>query len=146
MHTLKLYLMVGLPTETDDDIDECVAFTTRLSREVPVALGVAPFVAKRNTPLDGQPFAGIAVVEARLERLRRGLQGRAEVRPTSARWAWVEWVLAQHGARAGRAVHTAVHAGGRFADWRRAFEAAGVAGPAPRKRVGLTQLRGSGLG
>jgi radical SAM superfamily enzyme YgiQ (UPF0313 family) len=31
MQTLKLYLMVGLPTETDDDIDECVEFVGRLS-------------------------------------------------------------------------------------------------------------------
>ncbi|MBI5514247.1 MAG: radical SAM protein [Deltaproteobacteria bacterium] len=141
MQTLKLYLMVGLPTETDDDIDECVTFITGLSKVVPVALGVAPFVAKKNTPLDGQPFAGIATVEARLERLRRGLQGRADVRPTSARWAWVEWVLAQHGARAGRAVHDAVRAGGRFADWRRAFEAAGVAG-APRRRLATVPSAG----
>src|SRR5262249_43352265 len=31
MARLKLYLMVGVPGESDDDIDECVAFTTELS-------------------------------------------------------------------------------------------------------------------
>ncbi len=126
MHTLKLYLMVGLPTETDADIDECIDFIRELSATIPIALGVAPFVSKRNTPLDGLGFAGIDVVEGRLDRLRTGLRGRGEVRPTSARWAWVEWVLAQHGAAAGKAVYTAVQAGGRFADYKRAFTAAGV--------------------
>ena len=37
-----------------------------LSKIVPVALGIAPFCAKRNTPMDGAPFAGIALVEKRL--------------------------------------------------------------------------------
>lgn len=120
---LKVYMMVGLPDETDDDIDELVAFTLKLAARTRVALGVAPFVAKRNTPLDGAAFAGIRAVEKRMERLTRGLRGRAEVRPTSARWAWVEYVLAQGGPEAGLAVYDAVRAGGRFADWRRALEA-----------------------
>src|SRR5262249_14422495 len=93
-----------------------------LSRRIPISLGIAPFCAKRNTPLDGQPFAGVDVVRDRLDRLRRGLRGRAEVRATSARWAWVEYVLAQGGAREGRAVLDAVRAGGTFASYRAAFE------------------------
>ena len=121
MDRLKLYLMIGLPGETDDDIDECVRFVGELSKIVPIALGIAPFCAKRNTPLDRMPYAGIAVVERRLDRLRRGLRGRADVRATSARWAWVEYVLAQGGLAEGHAVLGAVHAGGRFADYRRAF-------------------------
>jgi radical SAM superfamily enzyme YgiQ (UPF0313 family) len=121
MDRLKLYLMIGTPGETDADVDECVAFTTELSRIVPVALGIAPFCAKRNTPLDGAPFAGIRVVEQRLDRLRRGLRGRADVRATSARWAWVEYVLAQGGAAEGLAVIDAVEQGGSFRAYERAF-------------------------
>ena len=123
MNRLKLYLMVGVPSETDADVDECVAFTTELSRIVPIALGIAPFCPKRNTPLSGASFAGIDVVTRRLDRLRRGLKGRADVRATSARWAWVEAVLAQGGEAEGRAVLEAVHAGGSFAAYQRAFAA-----------------------
>lgn len=121
MNRLKLYLMVGVPTETDDDIDECAAFTSELSKVVPVSLGIAPFCPKRNTPLAGASFAGVQIVKKRLDRLRRGLKGRAEVRSTSARWAWVEAVLAQGGVAEGRAVMEAVKAGGSFADYERAF-------------------------
>ena len=120
---LKVYNVIGLPTENDDDIDELVRFTLELSKILPVALGVAPFAAKRNTPLDGSPFAGITVVEKRLERLRRGLRGRAELRPTSARWAWVEYMLAQCGPEGGLAAYDAWKAGGGFVAWRKAFEA-----------------------
>jgi len=121
MDRLKLYLMIGTPGETDQDVDECVAFTTELSRIVPTVLGVAPFCPKRNTPLDGAPFAGIDVVDDRLDRLRRGLRGRVEVRATSARWAWVEYVLAQGGEAEGLAVIDAVTKGGSFRAYQRAL-------------------------
>ncbi len=132
MDRLKLYLMVGVPGETDADVDECVAFTTELSKIIPVALGIAPFCAKRNTPLDGEPYAGIELVQHRLERLRHGLKGRADVRATSAKWAWVEYVLAQGGEAEGLAVLDAVHAGGTFAAYKRAFA---KLSPKPTKRA-----------
>ncbi|XXX76253.1 radical SAM protein [Sorangium sp. So ce134] len=138
MSRLKLYLMVGVPGETDADVDECVAFVTELSRIVPVALGIAPFCPKRNTPLHGARFAGIDVVNKRLDRLRRGLRGRADVRATSARWAWVEAVLAAGGEAEGRAVLQAVHAGGSFRDYERAFER--IKRPEPPRQKSLPLL------
>jgi len=121
MDRMKLYLMIGLPGETDADIDECARFVSELSRILPVALGVAPFCSKKNTPLDRMPFAGMRTVESRMDRLRSGLKGRADVRAMSARWAWIEWVLAQGGAAEGAALAKATRAGGRFADFRKAF-------------------------
>ena len=85
--------------------------------------GIAPFCPKRNTPLDGRRFAGIDVVEDRLDRLRRGLRGRVDVRATSARWAWVEYVLAQGGEAEGLAVLDAVAKGGSFRAYEQAFRA-----------------------
>jgi hypothetical protein len=118
---LKIYMMLGLPGETEQDLDELIRFTLALSKITRVALGVAPFVAKRNTPLDGTPYAGIREVEGKLRQLQRGLRGKADVRPTSARWAWVEHALAQGGPSAGLAVMDAVAAGGSFAAWRDAL-------------------------
>ena len=139
MERLKLYLMVGLPTETDDDIDECARFTTELSKIIPVSLGIAPFCAKRNTPMDGTAFAGIDVVDARLARLRRGLRGRADVRSTSAKWAWGEYVLAQGGEAEGLAVVDAVHDGGTFAAYKRAFQAVAKTSP-PRRKLAIATV------
>jgi radical SAM superfamily enzyme YgiQ (UPF0313 family) len=131
---LKLYLMVGLPGETDADLDECAQLAGELSRILPLSFGCAPFVSKRNTPMDGAPFAGIAEVERKLAHLRGKLRGRAEVRPTSARWAWVEYMLAQGGAEAGLAAEDAWRAGGSFAAWKRAFRERGVQ-PSGQSRV-----------
>ena len=139
LKTVKYYLMVGVPTETDADIDELAGFTRELVKVHPrIRFGVAPFVAKRNTPLDGEPFAGIDLVERRLDRLRRALRGAATVNPTSARWAWVEYMLAQGDASAGRAVLDAQRAGGRFADYRRAFAERACRPTGPRARVPST--------
>jgi len=141
LHTLKIYMMLGVPGETDADVDELVAFSKELAAIHPrVAYGLAPFVAKRNTPLDGTPFAGIDVVEARLARLRKGLSaaglgGKVAVRPTSARWAWVEYMLAQGESSAGLAVMDAHRAGGSFAAYKQAFAARGVMPTGPRARV-----------
>jgi radical SAM superfamily enzyme YgiQ (UPF0313 family) len=127
MNRLKLYLMLGLPGETMDDIDECAKFVGEISKVLPVALGVAPFCAKRKTPLDGTAFAGIDEVEAHIARLRSGLRGRADVRAVSARWAWVEYALAQGDDEEGLALSRAVRAGGRFVDYRREFGDLGYA-------------------
>lgn len=139
LRTVKIYMMVGIPGETDDDIDELCRFTGELLAVHPrIAYGVAPFVAKRHTPLDGAPFAGLDVVEARLARLRKGLaayRGKAELRPTSARWAWVEHMLAQGDRRAGLAVLDAHRNGGSFAAYKAAFAGRGAEPTGPRARV-----------
>jgi radical SAM superfamily enzyme YgiQ (UPF0313 family) len=119
---MKLYQMVGLPGETDADIDEMARFGVELAKIASrVAFGIAPFVAKRRTPLDQAPFEPIASIERKLSRLRAALRGRVEVRPTSARWAWVEYRLAQGGPDAGLAALEAWRNGGSFAAWKRAF-------------------------
>jgi len=120
--TLKIYMMIGLPGETMDDIEELGRFSTELLPAAPrLAYGIAPFVAKRNTPLDGSAFEEIGVLEDRLARLRALTKGRVDLRATSPKWAWVEYRLAQGGADAGRAVAEVADSPGRFADWRRAL-------------------------
>ncbi len=57
------------------------------------------------------------------------------MRATSARWAWVEAVLAKGGEAEGRAVLEAVQAGGTFASYQRAF--AKIPGSVPARRRGL---------
>ena len=92
--------------------------------------------------MDGAGFAGISVVEKRLERLKRGLRGRADVRSTSAKWAWVEYVLAQGGPDEGLAVLDAVRDGGNFAAYKRAFAKLDtrVGREKPRRSLAIAQV------
>lgn len=122
MRYLKVYMMIGVPTETDADIDELIAFTRELARISPIALGIAPFVAKRNTPLDRQPFAGVKPVERIMDRVQKELRGTVDIRSTSARWAWVEWCMAQGGFDMADATVEAYRAGGSFGAWKKAIK------------------------
>ncbi len=126
LQRLKLYQLVGLPTETVNDVDELIRFSLDLRSIAPLSLALSPFVAKRNTPLDGCRFEPIPSLEDKLARLRAGLKGKVDVRSTSARWAWVEFMLSQGDEIAGWAAMDAWRAGGRFAAWERAFAERGV--------------------
>ncbi len=118
---VKLYAMIGLPDETDEDLEELVVLARDMASIHPVDMAVSPFVPKRRTPLADAPFAGVKVVERRLARLKKELRGVAGFRPTSARWAWVESELAQGDQATGEAAVRAVRAGGKFSAWKRAL-------------------------
>jgi len=119
---LKLYQMIGFPGETEADVEELIRFSKELTRIVPLSMTISPFVAKRNTPLDGAPFESISKLEAKLTKLRAGTKGLVSLRPSSARWAWVEYMLSQGGESAGLAAWDAWRAGGSFQAWKRAFK------------------------
>jgi radical SAM superfamily enzyme YgiQ (UPF0313 family) len=121
LERMKLYEIIGLPGETLDDIDELVRLSLDLARIAPLSLAISPFVAKRNTPLDGAPFESIHSLEGKLARLRAGLRDKVEIRPISARWAWVEHKLSQGGEAEGIAALEAWRGGGTFASWKRSF-------------------------
>lgn len=122
MAALKVYTLLGLPGETMADVEDLLRLASELSAIAPrLVLAVAPFVAKRNTPLAGSPFEDIARLEERLGRLRVGLRGRAKIMGDPPKWGWIEYRLAQGGLAEGRAVVQAARAGGGFAAWRRAL-------------------------
>ncbi len=121
----KMYVIVGLPGETMDDIDELADFSLELQKIVPrVALGLSPFVPKLHTPLGDAEFPEIKPLDQRLKHLRRRVANRGvDLRSVSPRWAWVEYRLSQGGPDVGLAAFEAWKAGNRFADYKRAFDA-----------------------
>ncbi len=119
LRRLKLYQLVGLPGETDEDLDEMVRFTRELSRILPVTLGVSPFVPKPGTDLADASQAPPKEVDRRLRHIRKSLQGRVRIQPASARWAWVEARIAGGDESTGEAVLRAWEQGGKFADFKR---------------------------
>ena len=121
MLKLKLYVIVGLPGETEEDLDELIAFMKEFGSILPAARGLAPRGPQLHTPRGDAEFAGIEAIARTRTRIREGLEGLAEIRSTSARWAWVEYRLSQGGAEAGRAAHAAWRDGGDFRAWERAF-------------------------
>jgi len=121
MTKLKMYVIVGLPGEGDEDITELIEFSRELAGILPLALGVSPLVPKLHTPLGDAPFAGIPEIERTLARLRRELRGIADLRSTSAKWAWIEYRVSQGAQDVGLAALEAWRSGGSFAAWKSAL-------------------------
>ncbi|MFN2229681.1 MAG: radical SAM protein [Anaerolineae bacterium] len=101
---LKLYFMLGLPTETGADVDAiadlCGAVADRFSRQV--TANVTPFVPKAHTPFQWAEMAPRAAMEARYNALQRSLgQMGIEVRGESAQWAEIQGLLARGDRRLG---------------------------------------------
>jgi len=76
---LKLYAMIGLPTETDDDVLAIAELATkiraRLARGVGrITLSINPFVPKPWTPLQWEPMADLKLLRERAQLLRRAAQ------------------------------------------------------------------------
>lgn len=133
MRLLKLYMVFAYPEETMDDIDEMIAFVRELSAICPVALGLSPLVAKKNTPLDGVPFEDQKSVEAKLKRIQRALGRTVEIRSTSARWSWIDYQLSQGGWDMADVAEQAWRDGGGYGAWKRAVKAL-RRGDAPLRR------------
>ncbi len=98
---LKLYFMIGLPTEEDEDVQEiarlsraCQELVRRRRSATRITLNIAPFVPKAGTPFQWLGMASTDVLSERLSRLRRELKG-IEVKAESVAWSQVQAVLAR---------------------------------------------------
>ena len=95
---LKLYFMVGHPTETDDDIQALIDFTlvarSRFRRRI--AINATPFVPKAHTPFQWEGMTPPAVLRTRQRTVQRALARHGvDVRADSPDWAEVQAVLSR---------------------------------------------------
>ena len=111
---LKLYFMVGHPTETDDDIQAIIDFTlaarTRFKRRI--AINATPFVPKAHTPFQWEGMTPVDTLRRRQKTVYQALARHGvEVRADSPDWAEVQAVLSR-GDRALADVLLAIPSGG----------------------------------
>lgn len=109
---LKMYSMVGLPNETEDDILALVSLvkkTRAVQRRSGMAagritLGMGLFVPKPLTPYQWAPQLGIKEAKRRMQIVKRALGGEGGVRVTSEspRIATLEGLLARADRRMGK--------------------------------------------
>ena len=71
----------------------------------------------------GAPFEDRKSLEAKLARVHERVGQRIDIRSTSARWAWIEYQLAQGGWSMAQVAVEAWRGGGSFGAWRRALRA-----------------------
>ena len=141
---IKVYTMIGLPTETQADLDELVALVEgilaqgRKHGRKNVNVSVGSFVPKSWTPFQWAPFDGIETLQRKLAYLKakfRGVRG-ARMKWHEPREAEVECVLSRGDRRAAHILHAAWKSGVKFDGWTehfrydlwmKAFESEGIA-------------------
>ena len=79
LKALKVYAMLGLPFEEDEDVDQLVRLLGRIRDEAgkgaSLTLSVSVFVPKPWTPFEREPLVAREVFKRRTEILRRDLKG-----------------------------------------------------------------------
>ena len=95
---LKLYFMLGLPTETDEDVEALVELVLEVRRRFPrrLTINLTPFVPKAHTPFQWAAMVPAATLRARQDYVKQRLRGSGvSVKADNPAWAEVQGVLAR---------------------------------------------------
>jgi radical SAM family uncharacterized protein len=129
---IRLYFMVGLPSETARDIDEIVGLTRRIKhiflkvgrdrkRLGRITLSIAPFVPKPSTPFQWASYEEIGSLRRKLRVIKNELRGEGNVQVIHdlPKWGYIQTLLSRGDRRVGRILLAAHHSGG---NWQKAFK------------------------
>ncbi|OGS19219.1 MAG: hypothetical protein A2219_08100, partial [Elusimicrobia bacterium RIFOXYA2_FULL_50_26] len=116
---IKLYFMVGLPTETDADIGGIGGLLRAVRRNAPrlnFNVTVSPFVPKAHTPFQWVAMAQAETLKARMAHLAKTLPASVKCHPLEG--SLLEGVFARGDRRLSAAILAAWRMGCRFDQWR----------------------------
>jgi radical SAM superfamily enzyme YgiQ (UPF0313 family) len=101
---LKMYFMIGHPTETEADIEALVELVLRAREIYPrnLTITATPYVPKAHTPFQWMEMTSAETIEERIKYVDTRLRpARVSVRHDSPAWAAVEGILARGDRRLG---------------------------------------------
>ena len=130
----RLYLMIGLPFEEEEDIDAIIDLANRLKDYMEahgakgrLTLSINPFIPKPFTPFQWKPMCDKKTVEQRLKRIEQSLRRRKHIHiiAESPRESYVQGVLSRGDRRVSGVLVRACELGGAKA-FKRAMKEAGL--------------------
>jgi radical SAM family uncharacterized protein len=128
---VKLYFLIGLPTERDEDVTaiaelgaRCAEIGHRYHRSVTVVASVGGFVPKPQTPFQWAPQDPADELLRKVSVLRAAARG---VRGLTIRWhdpeaTAVEGIASRGDRRVGAVIERVWRAGGTFQEWSERFD------------------------
>ena len=127
---IKLYFMIGLPTETDEDLDAIAALIDRVSnarrahdgRRGAINVAVSCFVPKAHTPFQWLGFRPLDEFTEKIRYLRERVRSKTvKLRFHDPKQSYLEAVFSRGDRRLAAVVAEAVRLGARFDDWSEHF-------------------------
>ncbi|MCG6981338.1 MAG: radical SAM protein [Deltaproteobacteria bacterium] len=133
---LRLYFMIGLPTETEEDVAAIITLVKKIKHEQltiargqkrlgTITLSVSSFVPKPFTPFQWVPFCDLSVLKQRIKKLKGGLGRVANVKVHAdvPRWAYLQALLARGDRKLASLLETVFQKDG---NWTQAIKAVNV--------------------
>jgi radical SAM family uncharacterized protein/radical SAM-linked protein len=126
---IKLYMMIGLPTESWDDIEAIITFTERVAeigREIGpgcrVNLSLGAFVPKSHTPFQWDRFEELDELQEKLTYIKQKLPKRwARLKWNDLEMSHIEAMLSRGDRRLSQVIHRVWQLGSRFDGWSEHF-------------------------
>ncbi len=122
---IKLYFMIGLPTETDEDLEALVKLVNKLrkikgprGRRGKINVSVATFIPKAHTPFQWAGQLSLAESRAKINWLHHQLRHPGiQFKWQNPEVSWLEGLWARGDRRLGRLLIAAYHKGCKFDGW-----------------------------
>ena len=132
---VKLYFMLGLPTETDEDLEGIAALGQKIidlfyslperpkGKSPSVSISVSTFVPKPFTPFQFEPQIGKEEIERRQQHLKYSNKNRrVNISWHDSSTSLLEGAFARGDRRIGRVIEAAFKKGCRFDSWNEFFK------------------------
>ncbi len=105
---LKVYFMIGLPTETEDDVEAIVDLVKQIKVRFletsrgkghmgTITVSLSSFVPKPFTPFQWAPMDDVKILKGKIRQVKKGLKRSANVRVHAdvPRWAYLQALIAR---------------------------------------------------
>ncbi len=128
---LRLYFLIGLPSETREDVEEILDLVKSIRHHViresstrgrigRIRLSVNCFVPKASTPFQWFPMASVSDLKQKQKWLKKAVEreGGVQIGYDVPKWAYVQALLSMGDRRVGRLLLRTHACGG---DWQKAF-------------------------
>jgi radical SAM superfamily enzyme YgiQ (UPF0313 family) len=129
-NSIKLYFMIGLPTETDEDMKGIVDLAYKIIKEgkplnprAKITVNVSTFVPKKNTSFENEKMISYEEILRKQEFLKQNLKHRnIDLKWHDARMSVIEGVFSQGDSHTGNILLNAFEGGCRFDNWTEFFD------------------------
>jgi radical SAM superfamily enzyme YgiQ (UPF0313 family) len=124
---LKLYFLIGLPTEEAEDIEQLIELTKKIKHHLvksqprsrypeTITLSINPFIPKPSTPFQWHPFEHITSLKNKLRKIQKSLNKERKIVVTwdLPKWGYLQCLLSRGDRRVGKILMAAHHLEGNF--------------------------------
>jgi radical SAM family uncharacterized protein len=128
---IKGYFMIGLPSETEEDVEAILHLAKRIRHQIlstrgkqkeawRLVLSVNPFIPKPATPFQWEPLEEVGELKRKLKVIHKGLKGERGIRMIHdlPKWAYIQALLSRGDRRVGKILMAAHRYQG---DWGKAL-------------------------